>query len=147
MKSAGTNGWMGISASRFTDSQLLCQEIWRQLGNHLAEMGGFLQVDLPTFSNFKAHLEQIGRKSASHNRGCFSDSRFTHCQLICQQIWRQSENLLAEMGVYFCWQIYGLLVILPAHLEDTVRKSAGRKSQMGMSASTSTDSQLICWQI
>ena len=71
MKSAGTNGWMGISASRFTDSQLLCQEIWRQLGNHLAEMGGFLRVDLPTFSNFKAHLEQIGRKSASHNRGCF----------------------------------------------------------------------------
>ena len=29
-KSAGRNGWKGISASRFTDYQLLCQQIWRR---------------------------------------------------------------------------------------------------------------------
>ena len=39
-KSADRNGRRGISASIFADSQLICQQIWRHLGNLLAEMRG-----------------------------------------------------------------------------------------------------------
>ena len=57
-----------------------------------------------------------------------SASRFTYCQLLCQQILRQSGNLLAEIeagGISaerfvdsqeICWQKWGVGVFLLANL-------------------------------
>ena len=123
-KSAGKNGQMGISASRFTDCHLICQQILRRQSENLnAKIGGvFLLTDLWLSVILPAHLEETVMNSASHNGGgAFLLVDLLDCQLICQQIWRrQSGNLLAEMGDgYFCQQIYWLSVNLPANLEET----------------------------
>ena len=150
-KSAGRNGRRGISASIFADSQLICQQIRRQLGNLLAEMRGRC-ISAGRVTVFQLTCQQIWRRQSGNpadrngGRG-ISASRFTYYQLISQHIWRrQTGNLLAQMVGW---------VFLPADLL-TVSYSASRfggdsqeiclQKLGGISASRFTDCQLICQQ-
>ena len=114
------NRVMDISASRFTDCHLICQQIWRrQSGNLQGRNGGYfcwqvywLSINLPT------DLERYALWNLpAERRGLV----LLQADLLTDQI-----NMPAKMGGNISastinWQS----VNLPADLE-TVRKSAGR---------------------
>ena len=131
-----------ISADRFTDCQLICQQIWRHWGNLPAKMGVFFWRQIYWLSaNVPADLETF-RKSAGRNRGrgyfCWKICRYWLSVILPADLDSQ-EIFWWEIGGYFCRQIYLVSVNLPAELKETVRKSSGRSGGYRF-----TDCQLIC---
>ena len=77
-----------MSAGRFTYYQLASQHIWRsQSGNLLAEMVGwvYLSADLLIVSYSASRFGGDSQEICLQKLGGISASRFTNCQLICQQ--------------------------------------------------------------
>ena len=140
--------WEGISAAQFADWQLICQQIWRQ---KICWQEGFFYWQIYWLSvNLPADFGENVRISPGRNGETgISASRFTDCQLICQQILGRQEICLPKSGIsadrftdcqLFCQQIW------------RVRKSSGRNGGIFLqadllSASRLTHYQLICWQI
>ena len=112
------NGGRGISAGRFTDCQLFPPaDLQETVRKSACRNGVFCQQINWLSVNQPGDLEETVKKSAGRNgRRGISASIFADSQLIFQQIWRHSGNLLAEI-------------------------EAG-----GISAGRFVDSQEICWQ-